>query len=123
MKIAPVIDAITFSGRIQKKDGENQRERRGGQNPQEKKDESSEENQAETQQNFEASVESFKNDPQTRASGLSVSTQGSGPGLRVILKDQQGAVIRQISGEEFVKLREEVAKSSATRGKILDRKL
>lgn len=122
MKIAPLIDAVSFLGRVQKKDDENRRNSRD-QNPDQKKKKEDEKDEEQSQQSFEASVESFKNDPQTKASGLSVSTTGSGPGLRVVLKDNQGSVVRQISGEEFVKLREEVAKSSSGRGKILDRKL
>lgn len=125
MKIAPVIDAIGFLGRVQKQDGENRRDSRG-QNPQQNKKDDEEQNEQDadsSQRSFEESIASFNNDPQTQASGLSVSTAGSGPGLRVVLKDRQGAVVRQISGEEFVKLREEVAKSASGRGKILDRKL
>lgn len=117
MKIAPVIDAISLFGIRPDSNGGNPKQNK----QQKKKDEEKESEKP--KQSFEESVESFNNDPQAVASGLSVSAAGSGPGLRVILKDGQGAVIRQISGEEFVKLREEVAKSASGRGKILDRKL
>jgi uncharacterized FlaG/YvyC family protein len=121
MKIAPVIDAIGLFGIRPDSNSKNPQQNKQQKKPDENNGEEKESEKP--KQSFEESVESFNNDPQAVASGLSVSAAGSGPGLRVILKDGQGAVIRQISGEEFVKLREEVAKSSSGRGKILDRKL
>ena len=63
-------------------------------------------------------VESFQFDTQATHHGLQASLVGQGPGLRVVLKDSQGAVVRQLSGEEFIRLRE-----ATSRGKILDQKL
>jgi hypothetical protein len=76
-----------------------------------------------TQENVDAAVDAFKVDQQTQANGLSADVIGQGPGLKVILKDGSGAVIRQFTGEEFLKLREASTQQGAARGKILDQKL
>ena len=80
----------------------------------------------ETSQRFEEqmneAVEAFQKDPQAQASGLSATKVGSGPGLKVVLKDGSGAVVRQISGEEFLRLREALTTDKRSRGKILDQK-
>ena len=68
-------------------------------------------------------VQSFKNDEAAQAHGLSATVEGTGPGLNIHLKDCNGAVLRQFSGEEFLKLREATGKSVGLRGKILDQKL
>lgn len=52
---------------------------------------------------------------------LNASMEGKGPGLRVTLKDGRGAIVRQFTGEEFIRLRE--AAQGATRGRLLDKKL
>ena len=70
-----------------------------------------------------AAIEVFSEDKQAQESGLMVTMEGQGPGLRVLLKDGSGAVIRQMTGDEFVKLRETVSKDPHSRGKILDQKL
>lgn len=67
-------------------------------------------------------VESFQVDAQAAAHGLQAAVEGQGPGLRVVLKDGSGAVVRQLSGEEFLRLREATAQG-LRRGKILDQKL
>lgn len=51
---------------------------------------------------------------------LSASMEGHGPGLRVTLKDGSGAIIRQLSGAEFVALQME--STGAPVGRILDQK-
>ena len=52
--------------------------------------------------------------------GISASVEGAGPGLRVTLKDGDGTVVRQISGEEFLEMR--VNGRASGRGQLLDRK-
>jgi uncharacterized protein YlxW (UPF0749 family) len=69
----------------------------------------------------EAAVEHFGADETNRSSGLSASTEGSGPGLKVLLKDSTGGILRSISGEEFLKLKEAV-NSGARSGRLLDQK-
>jgi hypothetical protein len=101
------------------------RERR--ENPEQKKDESEADPEAFARDAEAASakvnsaVESFEGDSAVVANGLSAEVVGNGPGLRVTLKDGRGAVVRQFTGEEFVRLRE--AASGTGRGKLLDKKL
>jgi len=68
-------------------------------------------------------VEAFQKDAQTQSNGLNASVTGQGPGLRVVLTDGNGSVIRQFTGEEFLKLRQGLGKDGRSRGKILDQKL
>jgi hypothetical protein len=69
----------------------------------------------------EAAVEQFASDEMNRTSGYSAATEGSGPGLKVVLKDSTGGILRSISGEEFLKLKEAV-NSGARSGRLLDQK-
>jgi hypothetical protein len=71
---------------------------------------------------MEQALQSFKDDPQTLASGISAEAEGSGLGLRVIVKDASGGVIRQFTGDEFMKLREAVGQDQKGRGRLLDQK-
>jgi hypothetical protein len=71
---------------------------------------------------MEQALQSFKADPQTLASGISAEAEGSGPGLRVVVKDASGSVIRQFTGDEFMKLREAVSQDKKGRGRLLDQK-
>jgi hypothetical protein len=74
------------------------------------------------EETVDAALQGFAKDPQAQASGLQAERTGQGPGLKIVLKNATGGVVRQLSGEEFVKLREATAKGGP-RGKILDRKL
>ena len=76
-----------------------------------------------TDETVGTAIESFKFDPVAQASGLSAELNGQGPGLKVILKDGSGAILRQMSGEDFLRLREAVSKNGSKSGKILDQKL
>ncbi len=69
----------------------------------------------------QAALEAFRKDSQNN--GLAPSLEGSALGLKVILRDGSGAIVRQFSGEEFVKLREAANLDGRSRGKILDQKL
>jgi len=123
MKIRPVTDTFQPFQRVSDKpDTGNGSERQShddkGRNP--KKEE------VEVEPGFEEvskALESFTLDQQAKESGLSVSMDGKGPGLKVILKDGSGAVIRQLTGEEFVKLRDSVVKDQKSPGKLIDQKL
>jgi hypothetical protein len=84
----------------------------------------SDDSPAVTEEQIKAAVEAFGVDEQAAAAGLHVDQIGSGPGLRVILRDVSGNVVRQFSGTEFVKLREvSGGRTLHAPGKILDRKL
>jgi hypothetical protein len=89
---------------------------------QKKKDEQEEQKKLlETPEALEVAVHGFSGDETNQAHGISASAEGSGPGLRVVLKDQQGGILRSVSGEEFLRLREAVS-SGRKSGRILDQK-
>lgn len=67
-------------------------------------------------------VARFKGEAYAVSNGLEPSMEGKGPGLRVVLKDGRGAIVRQFTGEEFLKMRE-AAESGHRQGKILDQKV
>lgn len=96
-------------------------------NPEKKKDDSEKDSETFTREEFVAeeklnsALSDFGQDSGSIQNGLSASAQGYGPGLRVTLKDGSGAIVRQFTGEEFVRLREAAAGSG--RGKLLDKKL
>ena len=86
---------------------------------QKKQEEEKKDDAPPSEEKVEAALEKFRED--AKASGIDVSMSGKGPGLRVVLTDGSGAVIRQLSGEDFLKMRE--SGHDSRRGKILDQKL
>ena len=66
-------------------------------------------------------IDQFAGDEINQNQGITASAEGNGPGLKVILKDSAGGILRSISGEEFLKLREAV-NSGQRSGRILDQK-
>ena len=88
---------------------------------QKKKDDEKESEFEASLETVEAAVDGFDGDQTNQAHGITAETQGQGPGLRVVLKSAEGGVLRSVSGEEFLKLREAVA-SGAKSGRILDQK-
>lgn len=68
-----------------------------------------------------SAVDALSQDLANAAIGLNATMEGQGPGLRVTLKDGRGAIVRQFTGEEFIRLRE--AAQGASRGRLLDKKL
>jgi uncharacterized protein YlxW (UPF0749 family) len=125
LKISGVSEALRFLNAVREKaDAE---ERDGGRE-RESRDQARKDSQAEaSQENVGKAIEAFEADPQTKLSGIHASVQGKGPGLRVTLTDCNGAVLRQLSGEEFLRLREAASGQDSNgirgRGKILDQKL
>jgi uncharacterized FlaG/YvyC family protein len=79
--------------------------------------------QSSKSENLEQAVEAFSAEQQVQANGLSASVTGIGPGLKVVLRDEQGSIVRQLTGDEFLKLREAAFGNGPTPGKILDQKL
>jgi len=121
MKISSIPFAPAAVERVRRRDDAADREQRR-ENPDQrepKKDGSSEEKFDVEQLTRE--IDSFTNENSSQAYGLNARMEGSGPGLRVTLKDGSGAVIRQFTGEEFLQLRE--AAQATGRGKLLDKKL
>ena len=73
-----------------------------------------------TEGNVRDAISQFSQELDAQKAGLQAELTGHGPGLVVTLKDGRGAFLRQMSGEEFLKLRQAIAGKS---GKILDQKL
>jgi hypothetical protein len=71
---------------------------------------------------LEEAIESFSVDETNLTHGISASSEGSGPGLRVLLKDGTGGILRAVSGEEFLRLREAIHSGSKS-GRLLDQKV
>lgn len=133
MKITPLPIALSLNERVHKKenaspdgDGNSQPQYQKDNQSEKKQDEEKEEKKLtfspELNQILTNEVEKFKDDPAALTHGLNAQVQGTGPGLRVTLRDGYGAVVRQFTGEEFLKLRES-AVQGVGRGKILDKKL
>lgn len=103
----------------------NDKEGGGGQaydRQQKKKDEDSKEfEQQVTDETVKLAIDEFAGDQTNQSNGISASLEGHGPGLKVILKDSGGGVLRAVSGEEFLKLKEAVSQGKRS-GRILDQK-
>ena len=67
----------------------------------------------------EKAVQDFEKEAQSQQHGLHASIT---PGLRVVLSDVNGNVIRQLGAQEFLKLRQIGSGDSRGRGKLLDQK-
>jgi uncharacterized protein YlxW (UPF0749 family) len=128
MKINSVTGPTGYPTQIREKQ-EDSSSQSHQQNP-EKKDSDSDQKTQENREEFDNSpeqikqaVEAFEIDSLAQANGLHASVEGTGPGLKVVLKDGAGGTIRQFTSEEFLRLRQTASKDLKTRGKILDRKL
>ena len=133
MKIGPLTNLITYPQLVrEKQDGNNSGAEYFKENSKKKSkqgDAGAQDSSAEdestlvTDQNISQAITEFLADKQTLANGLSAVVDGHGPGLKVVLKDQNGEIIRQLSGEEFLRLQRAVSKVAPLPGKILDQKL
>lgn len=112
-------DQSALSTRVNEKQDSAKREFKQAFQDQTKKDQNPDENLTEEQKQkkMRDAIEEF-----SMSNSLRAQAEGSGPGLKVILKDGSGAVIRQMTGEEFLKLREQAKSDAQARGKILDQK-
>ena len=75
------------------------------------------------QQLLSEAIGEFDLEHSSLGSGLRASLTGVGPGLKVVLRDPQGMTVRQLTGAEFLKLRENASSGPRSKGKILDHKL
>lgn len=126
MKVTRITpDFSGYQKQVQGKDKAEQErdEFRHHQNQQNKKNEDDQEALEVTDESVAAAIESFQTDDLTQSSGITADSVGQGPGLKVVLKDTKGHVLKQLSGEEFIKLREKVSAERSVRGKILDQKV
>ncbi len=129
MKISSIRDAVRWTQPVRENEASdgNSGQKKGSGNQQ---DSSQERNSKEGSETFQATseklnaaIDSFSQDSQAQTNGLRVEREGQGPGLRVVLRDGSGAVVRQFTGEEFVQLREAAMQDAKPRGRLLDRKL
>jgi uncharacterized FlaG/YvyC family protein len=123
VKIAKLGDVIPFRTKVEEKPEKEGFSRYLQDRQQQQKDRDQEtEQQEHSREELEEAVAKFSQDGDSLRHGMQADLIGQGPGLKVVLKDGTGVVIRQFTGEEFIKLREAVGQG-ASRGKILDQKL
>ncbi len=131
MKINPLASAVQYFARVGRSDTANRvtekgtadnAEQRSKQDAQQQQSGEERERKA-TPDDIAKAVDAFAGDEMATSNGLHAEMEGAGPGLRVVLKDVSGQVLRQYSGDEFVRLRENTAQDARARGKILDQKL
>lgn len=103
-------------------DKDNNKQGGAGQNAYErqKKDEKKEEVPV-TAEEVQSAIETFSGDETNLSHGITAKAEGNGPGLKVVLRDGSGGVLRSVSGEEFLKLREAVTQGKKS-GRIIDQK-
>lgn len=89
---------------------------------QNKKDQEKKQEFEATIENVQKAIDEFTANQTNQDHGISATQEGNGPGLRVTLKDASGGVLRSVSGEEFLKLREAISSGSKS-GRILDQKV
>jgi hypothetical protein len=123
MKIQRLTDAIRNFTRVEERDNPS-----GGGNQQHPhrdpdKDQAPSEPIVVEDATVSAAVEAFQKDAQTQAAHLTAVVNGRGPGLRVVLKDPNGTVVRQFTAREFLEMRQATRTDGRIRGKILDQKL
>jgi uncharacterized FlaG/YvyC family protein len=122
MKIQSLIPNFGYREVTKKKEAtlDDQRQQKKEESPRDSNEKESEEKEF----SFESVNEELTHFAEENASllaGISASVNGTGPGLRVTLKDGKGAVVREISGEEFMQMRE--ASKVTGRGHLIDKKL
>jgi hypothetical protein len=92
-----------------------------GQNAYERQQKKEQRQEEPDEREFLQAVETYAADPTNLENGITATPEGQGPGLRVVLKDAHGGVLRNVSGDEFLKLREAV-RNGARSGRLLDQK-
>ena len=127
MKISPFANVIPFTNatRTKRSEGEGGNARQQYDPNQGRKDgeEKRKEQEPFDPKLIDDAVRSFVTDAATQEHGLSAVVEGTGPGLKIHVKDCNGTVLRQFSGEEFLKLRDATSQTLGKRGKLLDQKL
>jgi hypothetical protein len=129
MKISRLGSALSGLAPLRTRDSQREKSSSGNQQHSDKDntedgstDDSGESKQGFDEKELRAAIESFGREPIGQSSGLHAEADGEGPGLRVLLKDVTGATIRQMTGDEFVKLREATRIEHNGRGHLLDQK-
>lgn len=128
VKINPLAGALPFAekgtDRVHAKD-EPTEENLGGQNRQDRDEkrrrQGDETPKVEvTDKNVAQAIDQLGGELRAEHTDIQASMEGSGPGLKVVLKDGRGAIIRQMTGDEFLQLRTSVGPHS--KGRLLDKK-
>lgn len=123
MKITPLTNAFSTLNQVRdRKEGEGGTGQNAYENLFQKRKEDDAEQKLADEAEVKSAAEAFSAESETKHSGVIATTEGDGPGLRVVLSDAAGHRLRQMSGEEFLKMRERSSADSQKRGKILDRK-
>ena len=129
MKIGLLTGPIAYPHVVrEKQDGQSPHQDSSNRNPKQNSkdsDPNDDSNRQADPESIDRAIADFLADKQTQENGLSANVTGSGPGLKVVLTDGSGGVVRRLTGEEFLKLRQSVSEgtSQESRGKILDQKL
>jgi uncharacterized FlaG/YvyC family protein len=92
-------------------------------NEQENKKEEEKEQLVVSDENVSHAIEKFSKDEELSQHGIQMSMVGTGPGLKVILRDGSGAVIRQLSGEDFLRLKQLTDKDTHKHSRLLNTKV
>lgn len=137
MKISSIGSAINFFSRLADREnpsgGAGYERQEKGEHPNQDKprDEATQDPRAQDPKRFENEVEralsAFAGEAEVQRSGLRAERSGSGFGLKVVLSDAHGSVLRRLSGEEFLSLRarsgsREHPAQPVKRGRLLDQK-
>lgn len=118
VKIRPLVQSMDFLERVQnRREGDLASGNPQGQNPY------SGENRKEPEsEEVDRAIDAFHADAQAKSQGLTAKKEGQGPGLRIILADREGKIVRECSGSEFVRLKEVLSREGHASGKLLDQK-
>lgn len=126
MKINPLAGALPFADkatdRVHSKEDASD-ESLGGQNRQDRGEKRRREETPTVEVNEKSvadAIDKLGGELRAEHTDIQASMEGSGPGLKVVLKDGRGAIIRQMTGDEFLQLRTSVG--PASKGRLLDKK-
>jgi hypothetical protein len=124
MKISPPVSIANTLRSNSAPTAENQADGQGFQNAYEDQFQDKEKDAPEhgvTEPEVREAIDELEAQSSLKDQELSASFEGHGPGLRVTLKDGRGAVVRQLSGSEFVALQQE--SHGAPIGRLFDKKI
>ena len=115
-------NAVHMFDRVNEKNADKQGGSGSNEFEQNKKDQEKKEEFEVTVENVQKAIETFSTNQTNQSHGISATQDGVGPGLKVTLRDSTGGVLRSVSGEEFLKLRDAIQSGSKS-GRILDQKV
>jgi len=124
VKINPLVEATRFINRVQKRQDDNGKKDKNQQEGQSFKENLEKENQVQVDsEEVKQAIEEFARDPMAKRNGFVARAENTKVGLKIVLKDGTGKVIRQFTGQEFLEMRDAVKRDGEGSGKILDQKL